>query len=210
MTCLALEFSSDRRSVAIASENGLLSEVVHQGTVQTPVFALIHSALAQADLVRSQIQRLAVGSGPGSYTGIRLAISAVQGWQLATGIPTVGVNSFEGLAVEAAAFSGPVLLAVDAQRGEFAVAVAERGLLIEPIHLLSLEAVQQRIAAGWRVAGPGIPHHLPGAQELFPRAATLARMALSLGEVPAESLAPVYLREASFVKAAPVQEILPV
>ena len=46
---------------------------------------MIEEALREAGLEREQIEVLAVGLGPGSYTGIRVALSLAQGWQLASG-----------------------------------------------------------------------------------------------------------------------------
>lgn len=205
MIALALEFSSDRRSVAIGRGEEVLAEVSHAGTVRTPVFALITRAMAEAGVTREQIGRLVVGVGPGSYTGIRIAISAVQGWQLAHGAETVAVNSLENLALEV----GPrALLAVDAQRGEFATAWAEQGALQEPIRLRSAEEVRTILAQGSTVIGPDLTRHLPLAKLGFPSARNTLRLGTKAQPTAATSLAPVYLREASFVKA-PTGRIIP-
>ncbi len=208
MTCLALEFSSDCRSVAVAGGGEVRSEVVHEGTRRTPVFGLIESALEQAGVSRREVECLAVGLGPGSYTGIRVAISVAQGWQLGRGIRTIGVNSLEALAVVAAtALPGPVLLAVDAQRGEFAAAPAESGRLVGPVTLLTVEELRQRQESGWHLAGPEITAVFPEAKRLFPSASVVARLAMDREAVPAELLVPIYLREANFVKAPPARVI---
>lgn len=208
MTCLALEFSSDRRSVAVARAGQVRAEVVHEGTRRTPVFGLIESALEQAGVGRREVECLAVGLGPGSYTGIRVAISVAQGWQLGRGIRTIGVNSLDALAVVAeSAFPGPILLAVDAQRGEFAAAPAESGRLVGPVTLLAVDELRRRQESGWRVAGPEIASVFPEAKQLFPTASVVAQLAMGREAVPAELLMPVYLREASFVKAPPARVI---
>jgi len=211
MISLALEFSSDRRSVAVARGGEVLTEVVHEGTRQTPIFALITDALARAGVAREAVALLAVGLGPGSYTGVRLAIATAQGWQLATELKVARVNSLANLARVAAETlpdSGPVLLAVDAQRGEFAAAPAEGGRLLEPIRLLPAAELRERLTRGERIAGPEVSRLLGGGMELHPRAALTARLAAEAGHfVPAETLTPVYLREASFVKAPPARRI---
>lgn len=211
MISLALEFSSDRRSVAVARAGEVLAEVIHEGTRQTPIFALITDALTRAGVARKAVTLLAVGLGPGSYTGVRLAIATAQGWQLATELKVAGVNSLANLACVAAETltdSGPVLLAVDAQRGEFAVAPAEAGRLLEPIRLLPATELRDRLARGERIAGPEVPRLLGGGTELHPRATLTARLAEEAGNfVAAETLAPVYLRETSFVKAPPARVI---
>ncbi|HTH48825.1 MAG TPA: tRNA (adenosine(37)-N6)-threonylcarbamoyltransferase complex dimerization subunit type 1 TsaB [Candidatus Limnocylindria bacterium] len=205
MTVLALEFSSDRRSVALVREGVVLADAVHQVTRTTPVFALIADVLARAGVAREAVECVAVGIGPGSYTGVRLAISVAQGWRLASGVKVAGVNSFDTLALaEAAAGLGRVLLAVDAQRQEFAVAFAEEGRLVSPIHLASMAELKSQLAQGAVVAGPEVQRLLGGGVELFPSAAIAAQLAESRAMfVPAETLAPVYLREAAFVKAPP-------
>ncbi len=205
MTVLALEFSSDRRSVALVRDGQLLAEAVHEVTRSTPVFALIADVLERSRVAREAVECVAVGIGPGSYTGVRLAISVAQGWQLATGARVASINSFDSLAQAAAtAGLGRVLLAVDAQRQEFAVAYAEGGQLVPPIRLAPLAELKAHLAAGGVVAGPEIPRLLGGGLELFPCAVTTAQLAESRAEfVPAETLAPVYLREAAFVKAPP-------
>ncbi len=204
MIALALEFSSDRRSVAVGRAGALLAEVTHLGTVNTPVFALIAEALRQASVEREDVGQLVVGVGPGSYTGVRIAISAAQGWQLATGATCVGVNSLENLA---RSVTDRILLAVDAQRGEFASAWAEAGRLLEPIRLRSKDELLGRLGQGEWVGGPDLERLLPGARPLFPTAAGALALAVNAVAVPAEALAPSYLREASFVKAPPTREI---
>ena len=209
MISLALEFSTDRRSVAVGVEGRLLAEVHHQGVLHTPRFQLVQNALEMAGVPRHEIGRLVVGLGPGSYTGIRMAISMAQGWQLGTGVLTVGYPSLEALAVETQGRGGRILLAVDAQRGEFATAVAEDGQVRGSTELQSLEVLRQRLAEGWTIVGPEIAALLPGAEALFPRAATLALAPAERVAVPAERLAPIYLRDASFVKAPPPRVIPP-
>jgi len=64
---------------------------------------------------------IAVGLGPGSYTGVRAAIALAQGWQLAREIKLLGVSSVEAIAVQAQAekIFGRVNVVMDAQRNEF-------------------------------------------------------------------------------------------
>lgn len=204
MIALALEFSSDRRSVAVGRSGEVLAEVSHHGTVNTPVFALIAEALRQASVAREEVRQLVVGVGPGSYTGVRIAISAAQGWQLATGASCFGVNSLENLA---RSVTTRTLLAVDAQRGEFASAWAESGRLVEAVRLRTKDELLSGLEQGELLAGPGLDRLVPGARTLFPTAAGALALAWHAEAVPAEELVPVYLREASFVKAAPTRVV---
>ena len=101
----------------------LAEQTVTEGR-DTAAVALIESVLDQAKVGRLEIECIAVGIGPGSYTGIRAAIALTQGWQLALGVKVQGVDSLEALArgEQAGGRRGEVTLAVDAQRGEFYLA----------------------------------------------------------------------------------------
>jgi tRNA threonylcarbamoyl adenosine modification protein YeaZ len=62
---------------------------------------LVEEALRQARCEREEIETIAVGLGPGSYTGIRGAIALAQGWQLGRGVNVIGLSSVECLAAGA-------------------------------------------------------------------------------------------------------------
>src|SRR5215203_4547986 len=88
MKILALEFSSQERSVAIfekppGGSSRLCGSALEKGGRSTNPFALVEQALQNARMEREEIDCIAVGLGPGSYTGIRSAIALAQGWQLA-------------------------------------------------------------------------------------------------------------------------------
>src|SRR5208283_1583336 len=128
MMTLALEFSSAQRSVALARGGIVLAEAVEGGGGRTTnVFGLIEQVLAQSGIAREAIEVIAVGLGPGSYTGIRAAIAVAQGWQLALGVRLLGVSSAAALAAQAQAekIFGRVNVVIDAQRGEFYLAAWE-------------------------------------------------------------------------------------
>ena len=93
----------------------------------TNAFGLIEKVLAAAKISREEIEVIAVGLGPGSYTGIRAAIAVAQGWQLARGVKLLGVSSAECLAAQAQAekIFGRVNVVIDAQRNEFYLATWE-------------------------------------------------------------------------------------
>lgn len=207
MTTLSLEFSSDRRSAALCRDGQVLAESCVLAGRATSAPDLIAAALRDAGLTAHQVQRLALGIGPGSYTGIRRAIATLQGWHLAQGLPIVAVSSFDILAHLATELdAGPALLAADAQRCEWAVALAGGGRLSEPIRLLARADLEARIASGQRVFTPD--SNLAGSTRLFPTAAATGLLSMHLPDADPTSLAPVYLREASFVKAPPPR-ILP-
>jgi tRNA threonylcarbamoyladenosine biosynthesis protein TsaB len=203
MTILALEFSSARRSVALARGRQPVAEAVEQTAARgTKAFALIERLLADARVSREEIDVIAVGIGPGSYTGIRAAIALAQGWQLARGTDLLAVSSVASLAAQAQAerIFGPLNLAVDAQRGEFYLATWEisehERREISPLRIVPAAEIAARQAAGEICAGPEM------GRELFPTAATVAMLTAERRDfLPGESLEPIYLRETAFVRA---------
>jgi tRNA threonylcarbamoyladenosine biosynthesis protein TsaB len=81
-----------------------------------------------AKISREEIEVIAVGLGPGSYTGIRAAIAVAQGWQLARGVKLLGVSSADRMSGGAGAGGEnfrAVNVVIDAQRGEFYLATWE-------------------------------------------------------------------------------------
>lgn len=203
MTILALEFSSERRSVALARDGMVLSEAVEQtGGRATNALGLIESALATAGLSRDEIEVIAVGLGPGSYTGIRAAIAVAQGWQLARGVKLLGISSVEAIAAQAQLKNilGNVNVVIDAQRGEFYLATWELSAAeskeLSPLKIVPKEEVAARKAASEICVGPETD------RVLHPSAAMIARLAAGRADFTAGAeLEPIYLRETTFVKA---------
>jgi tRNA threonylcarbamoyladenosine biosynthesis protein TsaB len=204
MTILALEFSSARRSVALADGTGRLLAGAAAATGQrgTDAFGLIAGAMARAKVLREQVGVIAVGLGPGSYTGIRAAIAVAQGWQLARPIKLLGISSADSLAAQGQAegLAGRINLVIDAQRGEFYLATWEISKSerreIAPLKIVTAAEIAEREKSGEICAGPGL------ARALFPTAATVAALAAGRGDFMAgEKLEPIYLRETTFVRA---------
>lgn len=218
MKILAVEFSSQERSVAVAvvSEAGVVSvtgAAREAGGRSVKALAMVQAALDQAKLPREDIDCLAVGLGPGSYTGIRAAISLAQGWQLARNVRLVGVSSVESLAVRAQAQGarGQCAFVIDAQRREYYLAgysITDADVRVtEPLRIVPQSELRDRLGRGERIFGPD---PVPNVEltRLYPDAATLAKLAVSHKEAMAgEQLEPIYLREARFVKAPPHREI---
>ena len=123
MTILALEFSSSLRTATVVREGRVCGSAAEEGTTHSRPIALIREALARAECDRGDVERIAIGLGPGSFTGVRTAIAIAEGWQLAAQVAVVGLSSMEALAELARreGLLGRVNLVVDAQRGEFHV-----------------------------------------------------------------------------------------
>lgn len=210
MKILALEFSTEQRSVAVVADGKVCGEAVEAGGRATRAFALIEKALREASMEREEIECVAIGIGPGSYTGIRAAIAIAQGWQLARPVKLLGISSAECIAAEAQAkkIFGTVNVVIDAQRNELYLARYEIGpehcREISPLALASPEAVRANLAAGELVVGPEATRWFDSAKIIFPEAGILGRLATGRENfVPGEKLEPIYLREPNFVKASP-------
>jgi tRNA threonylcarbamoyladenosine biosynthesis protein TsaB len=218
MKILAFEFSSAQRSVAVLHRSPgaavpAVSEVVESGTRDCRPLAMTEQALRLAGLEREQLDRVAVGLGPGSYGGIRSALALAQGWQLGRGpggLKLLGISSVECLVAQLAAegLTGRVQTVIDAQRQEFYLAAYELGAGVgrelAPLRLAPLAEVEALERAGELLVGPEVARWFPRARVVFPQAATLARLALARTDFqPGEQLEPIYLRETRFVKAPP-------
>ena len=219
MKILALEFSSPQRSVAVVhgradakAKAQALGEAIEVGTRSTKALDLVEEALRQAQLEREQIECLVVGLGPGSYTGIRMAIALAQGWQLAHPVKLLGISSAECLAAQAHAegMTGRLEVVIDAQRGEFYLASYELSPQawreVVALRLVQRSEVEARQQAGGIIAGPEVANWFFNSRVVFPRAATLGELAQGrTAFVSGESLEPIYLRETRFVKAPPLR-----
>lgn len=216
MKILAVEFSSDHRSVAVLDGENLLAEKTITESRNTAALQLIEATLTGAKTDRSDIECMAVGIGPGSYTGIRAAIALTQGWQLATGIKVQAMDSLEALALgrQRSGDRGEITFAVDAARGEFYLAKfeLENGGVrkIEPTRLAKRDEFEALLESGQPVIGPSLAEKYRVASEHFPSAEFVGRLASQRAEfVEASELEPAYLRQVDFVKAPPLREIPP-
>lgn len=208
MKILALEFSSPRRSVGIGDGTQAICRSLDAEEGRTGVLDCVEGMLSQAGLERERICSIAVGLGPGSYTGIRSAIALAQGWQLACEVRVQGISSVECLAAEAhrEKMFGNVTIVLDAQRNEFHVAsyqITPTGHEEkESLRLATLEQVRGRVRTGDVIVGPEVNKWFSAGHVLFPSASTLLSLAASRKSfVRGEKLEPIYLRETSFAKA---------
>jgi tRNA threonylcarbamoyladenosine biosynthesis protein TsaB len=213
MKILAVEFSSEYRSVALLEDGSVAGYAAETGGRR--VIGLVEQALQEAGCEREDVGTIAVGLGPGSYHGIRAAIAFGQGWQLCLGVNLIGISSVDCLAARAELekITGPVNIVIDAQRNEFYLArfeiAAGARCQIEPLRLASRSEIEKRNAAGEKIVGPDIAQWFPRAINLFPEAGVLGSVAATRTDfVSGDKLEPIYLRETAFKKAPPLR-ILP-
>jgi len=148
----------------------------------------VDALLRQAGVHTFELQGLAVGTGPGSFTGVRIGLSTARGLALALGLPVAGVSTLDALAAGAPG----ALPVIDARRREVFVpgrVLAPADVEIEAGRLcVGNGAVRYRElleAEGAEIPPDGDDRHLP-------RARFHAALAKDFG--PAEEVEPLYLR----------------
>ena len=120
MRILALDTAAKSCSVAVVEKETVLAEVLN-GSGQTHsrhLMEMIQAVLALSGTELSMLDGMAVTRGPGSFTGLRIGISAVKGIAAVTGKPVVGVSNLEALAVQSALSPFLTCPMLDARKGE--------------------------------------------------------------------------------------------
>lgn len=213
MIVLGLDTATPSTAVALlhAAEPGAAVEARHAPAPgerpghASRLLALAHELLAGAGLRFADVDRIAVGLGPGTFTGLRIGVATARALAQSTGAQLVGVDTLRALA--SVPDSPAVLAVVDARRGEAFVAGWRDGeLRIAPAALgpAELAAVAPR---GWRAVGDGAVRfrgELERAGCLVPpdsspehrvSAAAICRLSLEVGETAAlDTVTPRYLR----------------
>ncbi|MDR0293632.1 MAG: tRNA (adenosine(37)-N6)-threonylcarbamoyltransferase complex dimerization subunit type 1 TsaB [Oscillospiraceae bacterium] len=117
---LAIDASSVTASAALARGGVLVSEsFISNGLTHSQTLApLIGAALKNAGASPSDVTRVAVTNGPGSFTGLRIGVATALGFAGALGIPCAGVSSLMAAAYGALEYEGTVCAAMDARRGQ--------------------------------------------------------------------------------------------
>jgi tRNA threonylcarbamoyladenosine biosynthesis protein TsaB len=215
---LALETATDACSAAISIGGEVRErfEVAPRRHVAL-LLPFVDSLLADAGLTVGDLDAVAFGRGPGSFTGLRIAAGMAQGIAFGAGLPVVPVSTLAAVAQccvrerDAAA----VLVALDARMQEVYYGAFYRGddglvVLTGEEVVCAPDAVPVPPAAEWYAAGDGwtahdvqirarLPYRLAGLMETArPHAADVARLAAVLfgrgGALSPEQAAPVYLR----------------
>lgn len=133
MNLLAFELSTEACSVAlrVGDETRARHEIAPRRHAELAL-PWAEALLAEAGLAKSQIDAIAVGRGPGAFTGVRLGISIAQGIALALDRPIVPISTLAALAMRAVALAPasqgariPVLAAIDARMSELYVGCFE-------------------------------------------------------------------------------------
>lgn len=118
MKILALETSAKAVSVAVAEDGKILcSRFANEGqTHSVTMMPMLDEMLRAAGLTLDDIGAVAVSHGPGSFTGLRIGVSAAKGLAWAKGLPCCGVSTLEAMVENGRHFKGLVIGAMDARR----------------------------------------------------------------------------------------------
>jgi tRNA threonylcarbamoyladenosine biosynthesis protein TsaB len=93
----------------------------------TRLLPLANDLLVEADIEWPEVERIAIGIGPGTFTGLRIGIATARGLAQSLGVELVGVSSLRALANGAGKNAPRVLAAIDARRGEIFIAAYDGG-----------------------------------------------------------------------------------
>lgn len=99
---LCIETSSTACSVSVCNKTEILSyrEENNGYTHAEKLHVFIQDTVKEADIIASQLHAVAIGKGPGSYTGLRIGVSAAKGLSYALNIPLLAVNSLYNMAAQ--------------------------------------------------------------------------------------------------------------
>lgn len=215
---LALDTATRCCSVALQVGGQLVAEqlAVSERTHSVHLMDMIRATLKMANVRLPAVDGFAVTIGPGSFTGLRIGISTIEGLAFAAGKPCAGISSLEALASACLPWPHAIYALMDARKGEvYAGLYCERsgGLeRLEAERVLPVEAALQALDGPHLFVGDGAVRYqerirsILGALASFappernlPRAATVARLAGPLlmmepGFDP-KRLVPRYLRQ---------------
>lgn len=221
MKILALDTSTEYCSVALWRDGAVDARDEHAGQQHSQrLLPMAGELLAERGLEAKDLDGIAFGQGPGSFTGLRIACGVTQGLAFGAGISVVGVSTL--LALAEAAQSERAVCCIDARMGEiYHAAYARNGTNWEIVHAprLCAPALAPPLPAGaWAGCGSGFAAHGAALQRLyagrlsaimpdaFPHARDIARLAAREFEagraLPADQAVPVYIRDKVALKTS--------
>ena len=210
MRLAAIDTSTQLGSIALFEDGVLLAEDAHRvsNAHGESLLPMVSALFEKTGWTAGDVARWAVGVGPGSFTGIRIAVATAKGIVLATGAELVGVTSLDALAfglggglVVSLIGAGKGELYVQARRGEETVLAATH-LRTQDVaaRLAEMSGDERLVVAGeaasevdWSALGGRVelvarpPHDLP-------HASAVGRIALGRPPEDADGLEPVYVR----------------
>jgi len=171
------------------------------------LFPMIDEMLAETGHGWRDLSLIGVGTGPGNFTGIRLAVAAARGLALSLEVPAIGVTRFDALAL---GLEGRVLALVDARRGHFHAHLTggdDSPVLMSRDALSASFGGRADLCVGDDAAALAADLGAGHAHPRHPVAEAVARIAIARRHLPHGRPAPLYLRPAD---AAPSRMAPPV
>lgn len=151
---LNIETATKNCSVAIAKDGEVLicKEIAEEGYSHAErLHVFIEESLQAVGIGYNDLTAVAISQGPGSYTGLRIGVSAAKGLCYALSIPLIAVDTLESLAAQADVKDGVVIPMIDARRMEVYSAVFSsegsmmRNVLAEVITEESFSDIQEKV-----------------------------------------------------------------
>jgi tRNA threonylcarbamoyl adenosine modification protein YeaZ len=156
-TVLAIDTAGPRLQLAllIGERMDTLIEDMAQGQAER-LFPALDELLARNATAYADLDRVAVTTGPGSFTGLRIGLSAARGLGLALGIPVIGVPTLFAISLNAQCDAMAVLL--DARRDEaYVQTFSGPGLPIDEAALLPANEARSRVPTGATLVTSPVP-----------------------------------------------------
>ncbi|MEG2378132.1 MAG: tRNA (adenosine(37)-N6)-threonylcarbamoyltransferase complex dimerization subunit type 1 TsaB [Clostridia bacterium] len=120
MKILGIESSAKAASVCAWEDGKILAETFCNNglTHSRTLLVMIENMLKQQELLLGQFDKIAVASGPGSFTGLRIGAAVAKGLSWSSGVPCVGVSTLKSMAQAARGMSGVICAVMDARAGQ--------------------------------------------------------------------------------------------
>jgi tRNA threonylcarbamoyladenosine biosynthesis protein TsaB len=178
---LALDTSTATASVALHDGRVVVSETTWLAGREhsTRLLVEVEAALARVGIATTALTGLVVANGPGSFTGVRVALSVAKGIAAGLSLPLWGVSTLDVLAAAAASCTSlPIRAILEAGRGRYATALFEGATMVEPARGVSLDELIRACSERTLVIGELTP--VARARLASETAAVLAPPAASL------------------------------
>jgi tRNA threonylcarbamoyladenosine biosynthesis protein TsaB len=152
---LALDTSTSTASLALFDGTQVVSETTWLAGREhsTRLLVEVEIALERVGRAPEELTGLVVARGPGSFTGVRVALSVTKGIAGGFGIPAWGVNSLDILALAAGPSQLPVRAVIEAGRGRYATALYVEGRGVEDARLATLDELEALLVDATLVIG---------------------------------------------------------
>lgn len=214
MKILALETSTEFCSVALYLDGKLFNkEILAERRHSEILLPMVQEQLEEAALALQQLDGIAFGAGPGSFTGLRIACGVAQGLAYATNLPVIGISTLEAVAQQID--EQKIIVALDARMGEIYHAAYQKAAnfdwkIISPPTLCLPQHAPSIPGNGWIGCGSGFDVYRKELSELYsenihqihfkrhPQAGEIAQLALPKftdgSNTDPANVTPVYIR----------------